>query len=60
MDVKRNQREAKDMAKLTNLKCKDCIHYKLTGWWDMSKTCEISGFPVDRDDGACISVSPRK
>ena len=44
------------MAKdLTELKCRDCLHYKLTGWWDPQKTCEISGFPVDKDGPACIS-----
>ena len=48
------------MAKeLTELKCRDCVHYKLTGWWDMSRMCELSGFPVDKDGPACISVLPK-
>ena len=46
-------------TELTELKCRDCVHHKLTGWWDMSRTCELSGFPVDKDEPACISVLPK-
>lgn len=37
------------------LKCRDCIHYRLSGWWDPQRVCEIGGFPVDKDGPACIS-----
>ena len=44
---------------LTELKCRDCLHNKLTGWWDPIRVCEIGGFPVDKDGPACISVLPK-
>ncbi len=44
---------------LTELKCRDCLHYKLTGWWDPQRVCEIGGFPVDKYGPACISVNPK-
>lgn len=44
---------------LTELKCRDCFHCVLSGWWDPDKVCEISGFPVDENGGACISVLPK-
>lgn len=43
---------------LTKLKCRDCMHYKLAGWWDSQCVCEIAGFPVDKDGPACASVNP--
>lgn len=44
---------------LTQLKCRDCLHCKLTGWWDPQHACEIGGFPVDRETPACISIDPK-
>ena len=39
------------MAKeLTERKCSDCAHYKLTGWWDPEKSCEISDCPLKGTD----------
>lgn len=46
-------------TELTKLKCRDCLHLKLNGWWDMSRSCELSGFPVGKDEPACISVLPK-
>ncbi len=49
----------KNGQNLTELKCRDCIHYRLSGWWDPQRVCEIGGFPVDKDGPACISVLPK-
>ena len=46
------------MAKLTDLKCRDCLRLHPAGWWEQP-TCEISGLPVDKDGPACISILPK-
>ena len=47
------------MERLTDLKCGDCAHCRLGGWWTREHLCDVSGMPVDKDDGACISVLPK-
>ena len=48
------------MAKdLTELKCRDCANYVLSGWWDPVRVCTVSGFPVDKNGPACISIIPK-
>ena len=44
---------------LTELKCRDCANYVLSGWWDPERVCIVSGFPVDKNGAACISVIPK-
>lgn len=41
-------------------KCRDCIHWKIDGWWMNVGYCDISGFAVDKDEGICISFLDRK
>ena len=50
----------KERKEITELKCRDCLHFVLSGWWDPQRVCEISGFPVDKDSSACISVLTKK
>lgn len=45
---------------LAEKKCRDCAECVLTGWWDCSKICKVSGFPVDQDSAACISFNDRE
>ena len=47
-------------AKPQELKCRDCVHYQLTGWWDPQRGCDIVGFPVDKNGPACISFLSKK
>ena len=51
---------ATEQPRLTDMKCRDCLHCVLTGWWDRSKICDVSGFPVDQDAAVCISFIPKK
>lgn len=51
---------ATETERLTDLKCRNCLHCVSSGWWDPQRVCEISGFPVDKDGPACISVLPQK
>lgn len=44
----------KGRKEITDLKCRDCAECVLTGWWDRSKICKVSGFPVDQDSDVCI------
>lgn len=41
------------------MKCRDCEHFRLSGWWDPQRVCDLSGFPVDGCESACISVLPK-
>lgn len=51
----------KNGQNLTERKCSDCAHYKLTGWWDPEKSCEISDCPIKQDEPACkpLTEKPR-
>jgi len=40
---------------LTEARCGDCVHCRLSGWWDRSYYCEVDSYPVRKDGGACIS-----
>ena len=48
------------MDQLTESKCRDCGHCVIAGWWDLQRVCEISHYPVNADDGGCISFLPKK
>ena len=48
---------------LTELKCRDCIHCIMCGMganFRIEYLCTQSGYMVNKDDGACISVLPKK
>ena len=44
---------------LAELKCRDCEHCVLSGWWDPQKVCDLDGWPIDPNGSACISVQPK-
>ncbi len=50
---------ATETERLSDLKCGDCIHRRLSGCWAPQYVCEIDGFTVDKDGPACISVLPK-
>lgn len=54
------QEKAQGMEGMTKMKCRDCGHCVLGGWWTGEHLCEVSGFPVDGNEGICISYIDRK
>lgn len=53
------------MAKeITELKCRDCQHFVMAGWmagwWERYKICELTGYCVEPDESACISVKTKR
>ena len=48
------------MAKeITELSCGDCQHCKRVNLWMCDYCCDVSGWPVNKNDPACISALPK-